>query len=416
MNEGALVLLIGPGAAALAPRLEASGYRCQQLAPGAETAALSETAALAEAPALILVGSAKAGEAAARNPELLAWLRQRWPGVPLLLDIGRDSVPARSDCLSSGADDFWLSGLGASDLLTRLRLHHGLALERQEHAPASALSHADLRLDPERRQGQRAGRDLNLTAREYDLLLLLLRHKGSVVSRGQILAEIWPNQEEGSSNVIEVYVRYLRQKLEAGGERRLIHTVRGRGYCLGDRPPKTSRLLLALLLGASSGFASGVGQGPALGNPLAGPPQQLPITARWCLQPSRCIGLEVAASERQQSLGLQLRPPLPALRGMWFPYRPPSLARFWMHRTPEPLDMLFVQGDRVVAIEAHAQPCMRLPCPSYGPDQAVDGVLELAAGQAEALGITVGSPVRIEAVAVTPVQRQAGSPSTPAQD
>jgi uncharacterized protein len=131
------------------------------------------------------------------------------------------------------------------------------------------------------------------------------------------------------------------------------------------------------------------------------PPQWLPITAQWCLaplQPQRCIALEVADTPEKQSKGLQLRPPLPALRGMWFPYSPPSLARFWMHRTPEPLDMLFVQGGRVVAIEAHTQPCLRLPCRSYGPDQEVDGVLELAAGQAEALGIKVGTPVRIEPV------------------
>ena len=69
-----------------------------------------------------------------------------------------------------------------------------------------------------------------------------------------------------------------------------------------------------------------------------------------------------------------------------------------MHRTPEPLDMVFVLGGQVVAIEAHAQPCMSLPCRSYGPDQAVDGVLELAGGRAEALGIRVGTPVRIEAL------------------
>jgi uncharacterized protein len=126
-----------------------------------------------------------------------------------------------------------------------------------------------------------------------------------------------------------------------------------------------------------------------------GPPQVLPITARWCLTPQRCIDLEVADTPRRQALGLQLRPPLPPLRGMWFPYEPPALARFWMHRTPAALDMLFIRDGLVVAIEADAQPCMRLPCPSYGPDQPVDGVVELAAGQAEALGLAVGSPARI---------------------
>ena len=139
------------------------------------------------------------------------------------------------------------------------------------------------------------------------------------------------------------------------------------------------------------------------------PPQQLPIEARFCLDNGRCIELEVADESHEQGKGLQMRPVLAPLRGMWFPYNPPSLARFWMHRTPEPLDMLFVLDSRVVAIEAHAKPCMNLPCRSYGPDQQVDGVLELAAGQAEAQGIRVGSPVRIEAI-------KAAAPSAPARD
>ena len=83
----------------------------------------------------------------------------------------------------------------------------------------------------------RGNRLFALTAREYQLLLLLLRHAGEVVSREQILREVWDDQQATASNVIEVYVRYLRQKLEEGGERRLIHTVRGHGYCLSDGPP-----------------------------------------------------------------------------------------------------------------------------------------------------------------------------------
>jgi uncharacterized membrane protein (UPF0127 family) len=129
-----------------------------------------------------------------------------------------------------------------------------------------------------------------------------------------------------------------------------------------------------------------------------GPPQFLPITAQWCLEgpsPARCIQLEVPRGDRQYAMGLQMRPPLPPLRGMWFPYAPPALARFWMHRTPEPLDMLFIRNGRVVALESAVPPCMHLPCPSYGPDEPVDGVLELGSGQAAALGIALGTPVRI---------------------
>jgi uncharacterized membrane protein (UPF0127 family) len=138
----------------------------------------------------------------------------------------------------------------------------------------------------------------------------------------------------------------------------------------------------------------------------AAPPQFLPVSARWCLPPMesaprsepRCIELEVADTPQRQSWGMQLRPPLPPLRGMWFPYPVPTSALFWMHRTPEPLDMLFVRDGRVVAIEANAAPCPRLPCRSYGSGEAVDGVVELAGGQAEALGLRVGSPAPIEAI------------------
>ncbi|TVS06380.1 MAG: DUF192 domain-containing protein [Cyanobium sp. PLM2.Bin73] len=150
------------------------------------------------------------------------------------------------------------------------------------------------------------------------------------------------------------------------------------------------------------------------GSPQQAPPQVLPVTARWCLEPRHCIDLEVADTPRRQALGLQLRPPLPPLRGMWFPYEPPAVARFWMHRTPAALDMLFVRDGRVLAIEADVQPCMRLPCPSYGPDQPVEGVLEIGAGEAERLGITAGTPVRIEPLGSEPLRD--GGPPAPAPD
>jgi hypothetical protein len=108
------------------------------------------------------------------------------------------------------------------------------------------------------------------------------------------------------------------------------------------------------------------------------------------------VALEVPRTWHQYTLGMQLRPPLPAGRGMWFAYRPARVARFWMHRTPQPLDMVFVRNGRVIAIETAAAPCMRLPCPSYGPNEPVDGVLELAAGKASRLDLRVGSPLRVE--------------------
>jgi uncharacterized membrane protein (UPF0127 family) len=130
----------------------------------------------------------------------------------------------------------------------------------------------------------------------------------------------------------------------------------------------------------------------------ASPPQTLPIEARWCLtegDPTRCIDLEVPKTPRQYSMGLQMRPALPPLRGMWFTFDPPAVAKFWMHRTLAPLDLLFIADNRILAIEANAPKCPNLPCPSYGPDVPVDGVVELGAGEAQRLGLKLGSPVRI---------------------
>ena len=111
------------------------------------------------------------------------------------------------------------------------------------------------------------------------------------------------------------------------------------------------------------------------------PPQQLPISARWCLASQRCIDLEVARTPDQQRLGLMQRPRLPALRGMWFPLTSPGLSGFWMFNTIAPLDMLFLRGGTVIAI-AREVPAGNAgaACPSYGPDQLSDGVVELAAG------------------------------------
>ena len=211
------LLLLGRDAEALAERLEASGYCC-------------------------LLGEANLNtnwELAVLGSDWETRLSDLRGERPLLLDIGTDSLAARSRLLRSGATDFWVSSAGPSDLLMRLRLHRKL-LEKQQ-PPPDRLQLADLSLVPSRHEVHRGPRRVNLTAREYALLLLLLEHRGQVLSREQILRQVWHDQQGAASNVIEVYVRYLRQKLEEGGERRLIHTVRGQGYCLSDGPPQLSR-------------------------------------------------------------------------------------------------------------------------------------------------------------------------------
>lgn len=216
--EPSTVLLIGPEAEALAPRLEASGYR-PRLA--------TDPPGQAEQVELVVL-SAEAAEG-------IPALRQQLGAIPMLLDLGNDSLEARSRCLSAGADDFWLSSQGPSDLLMRLRLH--ASLQRQQSPITESLQVGDLLINPSRRQVRRGVRQIALTAREYQLLLFLIERAGQVLSRETILRNIWSDQQGAASNVIEVYVRYLRQKLEAGGERRLIHTIRGHGYCLATKPP-----------------------------------------------------------------------------------------------------------------------------------------------------------------------------------
>jgi two-component system, OmpR family, response regulator MprA len=215
------VLLLGETSEALADRLSASGY-----SPLIGESGLQQAS---QGGCELVVLSAEWG---ARIQEL----RTHLGALPMLLDIVEDSVPARSQLLIEGGDDFWLSSAGASDLLTRLRVH--LKLQDKQRPPRDLLQLGDLSIVPSRHEVRRNGQTIALTAREYALLELLMRHAREVVSRERILATVWRDQQGAASNVIEVYVRYLRQKLETGGGKRLIHTVRGRGYCLSDGPPQ----------------------------------------------------------------------------------------------------------------------------------------------------------------------------------
>lgn len=220
-DRAPLLWLEGDAALELAPRLEASGYRTisPPLPDGPDDPDPSER----EAPDAVILSPSQA--------DRLPGLRRRWGALPILLGCPRDDVEGRCLALSHGADDLWLTSAGPSDLLTRLRLH--LSLQPPPQPPEEApIVVGDLLVDPRQHRVTRAGRPLALTSREQQLLMLLLRHRPHVVSRERILREIWPEERGATSNVIEVYVRYLRRKLEEGGQSRLIHTVRGEGYCL----------------------------------------------------------------------------------------------------------------------------------------------------------------------------------------
>ncbi|MCY3718349.1 MAG: response regulator transcription factor [Anaerolineaceae bacterium] len=156
---------------------------------------------------------------------------RRASDVPVLMLTARDDVSDRVQGLDAGADDYLVKPFSFQELLARIR-----ALLRR-NAPASrpeVLRFADLSLDTGTRRAQRGERMIDLTAKEYELLELFMRNPRQVLTRDVIFDRVWDYDFGGASNIIEVYVRYLRQKGEAGDEPRLIHTVRGVGYVLRE--------------------------------------------------------------------------------------------------------------------------------------------------------------------------------------
>jgi two-component system response regulator MprA len=147
--------------------------------------------------------------------------------TPVLMLTALGEVDDRVRGLDSGADDYLAKPFDYQELLARVRA----LLRRAAPAAAEPLQLADLRVDPAGRRAWRGGRELHLTAREFDLLAYLLRHPRQVLTRDQLLDAVWRNEPEGD-NVVAVYVGYLRQKLEERGAPRLLHTVRGVGYAL----------------------------------------------------------------------------------------------------------------------------------------------------------------------------------------
>jgi two-component system, OmpR family, response regulator MprA len=152
--------------------------------------------------------------------------------VPILMLTAKDAVQDRVQGLDAGADDYMTKPFELDELLARIRA----LLRRTQLERAPVLTFADLTLDTSTRQASRKGRTIALTAKEYDLLELFLRHPRQVLTREMIFDRVWGYDFGGESNVLDVYIRYLRQKLETEGEQRLLHTVRGVGYVLRETP------------------------------------------------------------------------------------------------------------------------------------------------------------------------------------
>jgi two-component system response regulator MprA len=148
--------------------------------------------------------------------------------VPILMLTARDALEARVEGLDSGADDYLVKPFERQELLARLRA----LLRRRPPRGSASLVVSDLALNPDTHEVARGAREIELTQREFELLEYLMRNERIVVPRQRLLEEVWGYDPFATTNTIEVFVSNLRRKLEAGGEARLLHTIRGAGYVL----------------------------------------------------------------------------------------------------------------------------------------------------------------------------------------
>jgi two-component system response regulator MprA len=221
------VLVVDDDAAvrqSLSTALGRDGY--EVLAADNGRAALARTAA-ADVDAIVL----DVAMAEPNGLEVCRRLRARGDRTPILMLTARDLIDDRVAGLDAGADDYLVKPFALAELRARLR-----ALLRRNPASAELLSHADLVLDLAAARVTRGGREVVLTHTEYQLLELFLRNPGRVLSHSQIFQTVWGYDFGLRSGNLWVYMSYLRSKLEAAGEPRILHTVRGLGYVLRDPP------------------------------------------------------------------------------------------------------------------------------------------------------------------------------------
>jgi len=148
--------------------------------------------------------------------------------VPILMLTARDALESRVEGLDSGADDYLVKPFERQELLARMRA----LLRRRPPRGSASMTVGDLSLNPDTHEVRRGDRQIELTQREFELLEYLMRNERIVVPRQRLLEEVWGYDPFATTNTIEVFVSNLRRKLEAGGEARLLHTIRGAGYVL----------------------------------------------------------------------------------------------------------------------------------------------------------------------------------------
>ncbi len=160
--------------------------------------------------------------------EVLRRLRSKGDRTPVLLLTARDGVEDRVNGLDIGADDYMVKPFSFEELLARIRV----MLRRGANQVGNTITAGPLTIDCAARTASRDGQAVSLSGKEFDILEYLMRNQGVVLSRDKIEQHIWNYDYEGGSNVVDVYIRYLRKKIDDGREQKLIHTIRGVGYVL----------------------------------------------------------------------------------------------------------------------------------------------------------------------------------------
>lgn len=163
--------------------------------------------------------------------EICKSIREKQNATPIIIMTARDALTDKLKGLDLGADDYVLKPVDSQELIARVKA----LIRRSSKTPLPVLKVGDLEIDPQAQRVKRAGQEISLPAKEFSVLEFLARHSDEVVTRTMLMEHVWGSDFETFSNVIDVYIRNLRRKIDGEGQKKLLHTIRGGGYSLSDK-------------------------------------------------------------------------------------------------------------------------------------------------------------------------------------
>jgi two-component system copper resistance phosphate regulon response regulator CusR len=163
--------------------------------------------------------------------EICQNIRSKQDATPIIIMTARDALSDKLKGLDLGADDYVLKPVDSQELIARVKA----LIRRSSKSPLPILTVGDLEVDPQTQRVTRAGQEISLPAKEFAVLEFLARHSDEVVTRTMLMEHVWGSDFETFSNVIDVYIRNLRRKIDSDGKKKLLHTIRGGGYSLSDK-------------------------------------------------------------------------------------------------------------------------------------------------------------------------------------